>query len=153
MNIKKQIDPFYAAYRGSFTSLLKWPDLDAFWEVLSARADKGWYIYTTAESPPTRTASADELRHFIGRIDGHLRTEQDGDYCGIVYTDSKTEPTYIKIYDPNNLGVVCGIGREPIFPGWILSLQAPATLDQLPPLADAAKPWWRRILPGGWHLK
>ena len=147
--MKKEIDPFYIAYRGAFTSLLKWPDLDAFWEVLSAQADKGWYIYTTAEAPPSKAASPAELRAFIQEMDRHLHREHDEDYCGIVYTDNKTDPAYIKIYDPRNLGVVCGIGREPIFPGWIISLLPPRSLDHLPPLTDAAKPWWRRILPGG----
>jgi len=146
--MKKEIDPFYVAYRGAFTSLLKWPDLDAFWQVLSAQAGSVWYIYTTAETPPEQPLSDDELNHFIRQMDKHLHAEHDEDYCGIVYADSKTDPTYIKIYDPKNLGVVCGIGREPIFPGWILSLLPPRTLDQLPPLVDEPKPWWRRILPG-----
>lgn len=147
--MKKDIDPFYIAYRGAFTSLLKWPDLDAFWQVLAERAGQGWYLYSTAEAPPGQTASADELRHFIREMDRHLRAEHAEDYCGIVYVDSKTEPSYIKIYDPNNLGVVCGISREPIYPGWILSLLPPRPLDRLPPLAGEAKSWWRRILPGG----
>ena len=145
--MKNPIDPFYIAYRGSFTSLLKWPDLDAFWQVLSDQADKGWYIYITSEAPPVQVASKDELRAFIRKLDQHLHQEHAEDYCGIVYTDSKTEPAYIKIYDPQNLGVVCGIGREPIFPGWIISRLQPRTLDELPPLQDKAKPWWRRLLP------
>ncbi len=147
--MNKVIDPFYIAYRGAFGSLLKWPDLDAFWQVLSAQADKGWYIYVTAETPPTKPASAEQVRAFIEEIDSYLHREHDEDYCGIVYADSKTEPAYIKIYDPGNLGVVCGIGREPIFPGWVISLLPPRSLAQLPPLADKVKPWWRRILSGG----
>lgn len=146
---KNQIGPFYEAYRGSFTSLLKWPDLDAFWQVLSAQADRAWYIYVTAEMPPEQTASADELRDFIRHIDRYLHEAHDEDYCGIVYTDSKTEPAFIKIYDPKNLGVVCGIGREPVFPGWILCQLPPRTLDNLPPLTDESRPWWRRILSFG----
>lgn len=149
MKTQSKADPFYTAYRGAFTGLLKWPDLDAFWQVLEAQADKGWYIYTTAEAPPTQPATAEELRAFIHHIDRHLRREHAEDYCGIVYTDSKTGPAYIKIYNPNNLGVVCGIGREPIFPGWIISRLPPRPLEQLPPLQDKARPWWRRILPGG----
>ena len=145
----KPIDPFYIAYRGAFTSLLKWSDLNAFWLVLSSQADRGWYIYTTAEPAPGQAASPDELRDFIRKIDRHLHTAHDEDYCGIVYTDSKIEPTYIKIYDPKNLGVVCGIGREPIFPGWIISQLPPQALDGLPALADETKPWWRKFLPGG----
>lgn len=147
--MNKKIDPFYIAYRGAFTSLLKWPDLDEFWKVLLEQDDKGWYIFTTAEVPPDQPAGAEELRVFINWLDKHLHDAHDEDYCGIVYTDSKTEPTYIKVYDPNNLGVVCGIGREPIFPGWIISLLPPKALNNLPPLESESRPWWRKILPFG----
>jgi len=149
VKMNKAIDPFYTAYRGAFSSLLKWPDLDSFWQVLLKQSDKAWYIYTTADAPPEQTASARVLNQFVLEMDKRLHTEHDEDYCGIVYTDSKTDPTYIKIYDPKNLGVVCGIGREPVFPGWILSLLAPRALDSLPPIVDKPRPWWRRILPGG----
>lgn len=143
-----KIDPFYLAYRGAFTSLLKWPDLEDFWQVLSRQVDKGWYIYTTAEAPPAQPVSADDLKQFINEIDKQLHAQHNEDYCGIVYVDNKTKPAFIKIYDPKNLGVVCGIGREPIFPGWILSLLPPRSLDELPPLSGEARPWWRRILSG-----
>ncbi|MDH5445429.1 MAG: hypothetical protein OEY52_07715 [Gammaproteobacteria bacterium] len=149
MNTSKQTDPFYIAYRGAFTSLLKWPDLDAFWQILSEQADKGWYIYKTDEAVPEQVVSADELKKFIKQVDQYLHQAHDEDYCGIVYTDSKTEPTYIKIYDPNNLGVVCGIGREPIYPGWIISQLAPKSLQHLPPLRTEIKPWWRKFIPFG----
>ncbi len=147
--MKESIDPFYKAYRGAFTSLLKWPDLDAFWQVLLSQADEGWYVYRTSDAPPEEALTPTELEAAIRKIDLYLRKEHDEDYCGIVYTDSKDEPTYIKVYDPNNLGVVCGIGREPIFPGWIISRIPPRTLQNLPPLMDEARSWWRRILPFG----
>lgn len=146
--MKQEIDPFYLAYRGAFTGLLKWPDLDALWQEVTGRAEQAWYIYTTSEAPPATPATEQELRDFIRHIDKRLRTDHAEDYCGIVYADSKTNPTYIKIYDPNNLGVVCGISREPIFPGWILSQLPPKPLEGLPPLAEKPPSWWRRILPG-----
>ena len=143
--MNNNIDPFYIAYRGSFTNLLKWTDLDAFWKVLLEPSDQDWYIYATAEVPPEQAATVDELKNFSQYMDRHLHQQHKEDYCGIVYVDSKIEPSYIKIYDPKNLGVVCGIGREPIFPGWILSQLPPRSLEYLPPLAGAAKPWWQRI--------
>ncbi len=146
--MKDKIDPFYIAYRGAFTGILKWSDLDVFWSILSASADQGWYVYTTAEAPPHHTLSSEELKHFIVQLDKQLRADHAEDYCGIVYVDSKTEPSYIKVYDPKNLGVVCGIGREPIFPGWILSRLMPKNLDKLPPMEKKSKSWWRRLLPG-----
>lgn len=149
MNKTDNIDPFFSRYRGAFTSLLKWPDLEAFWQILLSQADRGWYVYRTSEVPPEHTVTAEEFKKLVGEIDHYLRQEHKVDYCGIVYTDNKAEPEYIKVYDPNNLGVVCGIGREPIFPGWIISLLPPKSLQDLPPLMNEAKSWWRRVLPFG----
>lgn len=139
-------EPFYQTYRGAFSNLLRWHELDAFWEVLRANASQGWYIYQTDQTPPEQPASAEELCAFIDKLDVQLREEHSEDYCGIVYVDDRTAPSYIKIYDPKNLGVVCGIGREPIFPGWIISKLKPCSLEQLPPLA-VEKSGWRRFIP------
>ena len=32
-------DSFSDAFRGSFTSLMQWPQLDAFWDTVQAKAD------------------------------------------------------------------------------------------------------------------
>ena len=137
---------FYTQYRGSFTSLLKWQNLDNFWRLLLKNDEPCWYVYDTGKPPPAVTLSADEFRNFIQFIDHHLRDLHKHDYCGIVYTDSKTKPTFIKIYDPKNLGVSCGIGPEPIPPGWIISLTEPLTIEKIPPLTPPKKPWWKRLL-------
>ena len=141
----ESIDPFYIRYRGAFSSLLKWTDLDHFWTLLIQKSNAGWYVYEINETPPEKPMSPAQLENEITRIKQILRAEHKQDYCGIVYTDSKTEPTYIKIYDPKNLGVVCGISREPVPPRWIISLLPPQPLEQLPPLAPPPRPWWKRI--------
>ena len=63
----------------------------------------------------------------------------------MVYVDNKTEPSFIKIYDPNNLGVVCGFSDNPPLPGWIVSLIKPEPLDENTFLPQSRKRWWRRI--------
>jgi len=35
---------YLAAFKGNFTSTMRWHDLDAFWKVLRAHADDNWYI-------------------------------------------------------------------------------------------------------------
>ena len=142
--MNEQIDPFYKTYRGAFSSLLRWHEVDAFWALLREQAGAGWYVYTIGKNPPAKTASVEELCRFIEEIDARLRREHEEDYCGIIYVDSKTEPTYIKIYDPKNLGVVCGIGREPIPPGWIISKLAPRSIEELPPQGEQAQGLWQR---------
>ena len=143
--MQQTIDPFYKTYRGAFTSLLRWHDVDAFWNVLREHAAAGWYIYNIGDKPPVQKASAAAVDHFIAEIDTRLRKEHEEDYCGIIYVDSKTDPTYIKIYNPKKLGVVCGIGREPIPPGWIISLLAPKPVEELPSLEEASPSWWQRL--------
>lgn len=137
---------FLDRYRnGSFTGVLRWHQLDAFWSVLRAAAGQGWYIYAVGEAVPERTAEADELLRFLDEIDALLRREHHEDYCGIVYADDLRAPTLVKIFDPNHLGSSCGSSAHPHPPGWVLSLLPPADLAGAQPLPNNRKRWWRRL--------
>jgi hypothetical protein len=136
---------FYIRYRGGFTGILKWPQLDEFWQLLRSRANANWYIYAIGEAVPDRPVTAEQLNVFISEVDTLLRKEHQEDYCGVVYIDSKTEPTFVKIYDPNNLGVVCGFSDNPPLPGWIVSLVKPELLDENTFLPRSRQRWWRRL--------
>ena len=63
---------FLDAFQGSFTSALRWPQLDALWERLRAAPD-GWYIYAIGEPPPERPVPPEDLARFIDRVDALLR--------------------------------------------------------------------------------
>ena len=136
---------FYEAMRGSFTSMLRWPNLDALWQTVENKAAADWYIYAVGEPPPDTVSTAEQVRTFIREIDKLLHKEHKEDYCGIVYADDKQEPTFIKIYDPNNLGVVCGYSDNPPAPGWIMSLIKPEPLENSPFLPGNRKRWWQRL--------
>lgn len=140
---------FLERYRnGRYSGVLRWHQLDAFWGVLRASADRGWYLYAVGEPVPQATASAEDVLHFIDEIDALLRREHDEDYCGIVYADDLSAPTLIKIFDPNNLGSSCGSSANPPPPGWILSLQQPENVVASAPLPNNRKRWWRRLSGG-----
>lgn len=142
------IDPreqFMQAFRGSFTSALRWHHLDALWGRLTARAGDGWYIYAIGEAPPDRPADAEQVRTFIDEIDRLLREEHDEDYCGIVYADDLEQPAFVKIYDPNNLGVSCGYSDNPPLPGWLLTRIRPYDLESAQVVAKNRKHWWQRV--------
>ena len=47
---------YLQAFRGSFTSALRWPQLDALWEKLR-ESPEGWYVYAVGEAPPDAPAS------------------------------------------------------------------------------------------------
>ena len=138
-------DPFREAFRGSFYGVLRWPQLDALWATLRRDAADDWYIYAVGEAPPAAPVSAERLATFINEIDQLLRREHDEDYCGIVYTDSFDQPTFIKIFDPNNLGVSCGFSDNPPLPGWILTKLPPADLKAAAQLPGNRRRWWRRL--------
>ncbi len=140
-----QENEFMSAFRGSFTSTLRWHQLDALWAVLDTEADDNWFIYAIGEQPPEQPVSAGDLQHFLKEIATFLRHEHDEDYCGIVYADNLQQPALIKIYDPNNLGVSCGFSDNPPLPGWILSRLQPCDLPSTRVLPNNRRRWWQKM--------
>lgn len=135
---------FMRVYRGSFCGVLRWPQLDQLWSAVLA-APQGWFVYAVGEAPPVQPAEPEELRRFVTEIDALLRRDHAHDYCGIVYADDLRTPRLIKIYDPNNLGSVCGSGPHgPPPPGWIVSTLPPAPIDALQ-APDGRRRWWERL--------
>ncbi len=129
---------------GRFVGVLRWPQLEALWGRVGATSS-GWYIYDVEVPPPVRPAATEELIGFLKRVDKHLRQEHEHEYCGIVYVDDLRQPSLIKIYDPSNLGAVCGPSGHRVLPRWVISRVQPCALREygssdLPPMR-----WWRRI--------
>ena len=145
------LPPFIQSYRGAFSGILRWPQLDELWETLRLQTDKQWYIYAVGDTPPVQVSNTAQLETFLTAIDKLLRSEHKEDYCGIVYVDNRQSPSFIKIYDPNNLGVVCGFSENPPLPGWILSLQQPIDLPAALPPAGNRRRWWQKLF--GSHAK
>lgn len=140
---EQQASEFLRVFKGGFTSALRWHQLDELWERVRAEP-AGWYIYALGEAPPQAVSSEEALRRFVAEIDALLRREHQEDFCGIVYADDRSRPSMIKIYDPNNLGVVCGYSDNPPLPGWILSRIRPEALSA-DPVANNRRRWWSRL--------
>ncbi len=143
----KQTSPFLTAFNGSFLGILRWPQLDEFWDVLRKDAGGGWYVYAIGEPPPAATASAADVTRFVDEIGPMLRREYPEEHCGIVYVDDVVNPAFVKIFDPHNLGVVCGYSDNPPLPGWILSKLAPVDLNAVA-LSARRKRWWTTLFGG-----
>ncbi|WP_455222236.1 hypothetical protein [Kaarinaea lacus] len=141
-------EPYLRAFRGSFLGLRRWEDVDTFWETLKSQSDQSWYIYAIGEVVPAAPVNSEQLKRFVDEIDTLLRKEHQEEYCGIVYVDDKSNPTYIKIYDPHNLGVVCGYSDNPPLPGWIISKLPPVELSKDTFLPQSRKRWWKRLFTG-----
>lgn len=138
-------DAFRTAFRGRFENILRWEQLDAFWDVLKQDAKGNWHIYAVGELPPEKPADAAQFISFINEINELLRSEHGESYCGIVYTDSTTAPSFVKIFDPNNLGVSCGYSDKPPLPGWVLSKLPPVDLQAPDNLPGNRRRWWQRL--------
>lgn len=136
---------YLQAFRGSFTSALRWHQLDALWERVRARSGDDWYIYAVGEEPPLMPADAERVETFLTEIDRLLRKEHQEDYCGIVYADDLQTPSFIKIYDPNNLGVSCGYSDNPPLPGWVMSRIPPVDLPATRAIATSRRRWWQQL--------
>ena len=134
---------FLTTFRGSFTSALRWPQLDALWARILAEPT-GWYAYHVGEVPPVKPLRAEELKQLVETLDQLLRREHAEDYCGIVYANDLARPVMVKVYDPHNLGMVCGSSTNPPLPGWVLSRLPPVDLAaQRPP--RGRRRWWERV--------
>jgi hypothetical protein len=144
MELSEDQTLFSTAFRGSFRGVLRWEQLDDLWEAVRTDADGGWYVYAVGEPPPESPVPRDQILKFIEGIDTLLRKEHPEDYCGIVYADDFARPSFIKIFDPNNLGVSCGYSDDPPLPGWILSKLKPADLKGIRHPA-ARRRWWQRL--------
>ncbi|WML91146.1 hypothetical protein [Thiothrix lacustris] len=137
--------PFLEAFRGNFSGVLRWHQLDALWAlVLSSPSDR-WYVYAVGEEPPTTPQPSHALSNIVRELDELLHREHDEDYCGIVYVDNMHQPTYIKIFDPNNLGSTCGSSGNPPLPGWILSHIPPTDLPMAFPQPNNRRRWWQKL--------
>jgi len=139
------IDPYVEAFRGRFTSVLRWEQLNGFWNALRNQIDDQWYIYAVGEEPPAEVCSNEQMTRFINEIDTLLRKEHDEDYCAIVYADDLQAPQFVKIFDPNNLGVSCGFSENPPLPGWVLSKMKPINLEIALQPANNRRRWWQKI--------
>ncbi len=139
------ITDFQQAFRGSFTSALRWHHLDSLWARVREDAAGGWFLYALGESVPTEAATSEQVTEFVTEIDALLRLEHQEDYCGIVYADDLKVPRLIKIYDPNHLGVSCGYSDNPPLPGWVMSKLVPVALEQTAASPKNRRRWWQSL--------
>ncbi len=74
---------------------------------MKGQPEDDWYVYALSEKLPEKNVSGGHLHNFLDEIDSLLRKGHDEDYYGIAYPDDLAAPAFIKIYDPNNLGISC----------------------------------------------
>lgn len=137
--------PYLQAFRGSFSGVLRWHQLDALWKQVLVDHGNGWYVYAVGEEPPVTALAGEPLNRVVRELDELLRRDHDEDYCGIVYTDDMHKPSYVKVFDPHNLGSTCGSSGNPPLPGWILSKMPPINLPAALPQPNSRRRWWQKL--------
>ena len=143
---QEYIDPYVRQFKeGRFESLMRWEQLEVFWNELRPQIDDGWYVYAIGEDAPDSPSSKQQVLTFIEEIDQLLHKEHDETYCGIVYADNHHTPEFIKIFDPHNLGVSCGFSDNPPLPGWVMSKMKPVNLEQALKPANNRRRWWQKL--------
>jgi hypothetical protein len=138
-------ETFYKAFRGNFSSLPRWQQLDEFWNVVRRNAGAVWYFYAIATPVPVHQSSAEDVVQFTAEVDKLRHSEHHENYCGIVDTDSLKASALIKIFDPNHLGVSCGFSNNPPLPGWVMSLNPPQPIESRRPLPVSHQRWWQPL--------
>lgn len=133
---------YMQTFKGYFRGIKSWDDLSKLWDSLRQENHGQWYVYATDERPPASPLPVTELEQFIQLTDKYLRDNHEEDYCGIVYVDNIDELGFIKIYDPNNLGVVCGFSDNPPLPKWVLSQIKPVDIEA----ATTPPSRWKKLL-------
>lgn len=119
-------------FRGRFVGLLRWNDCDELLEIIKADPTD-WYVYDTLIGVPKTTLSKELFLLKLSEIKEILVADHKGVRCGTVFTDDLDKPTFVKIFNPNNLGKVCGFSESPAIPQWLLSKEQPEDI------ADAYK--------------
>ena len=123
---------FWQRYRGAFSGVLKWQDMENLWANLKAKPED-WYVFDPMADAPTAPLNSAEFVSFLDEAEVLTNQRRDRPSCGSVYVDELEAPTYFKVFDPLKMGTSCGGSHDPIMPRWIISHMVPDTLP-LPPL-------------------
>lgn len=136
---------FLESFNGVFHGLMAWNQWERLIENLKARNDGGWFAYFVGQPVPQIPVPGEKFSRLLDEIDALLRRDHEGSYLGIVYVDDFDRPAMVKIFDPNHLGVSCGVSQGRILPGWILSRMPPEELTSDRLVDGGRKRWWEKI--------
>ncbi len=135
---------FLEQLNSKFYGVLNWNQLDQMWHTLET-GDHAWFIYQVGDVLPETPVASDALHQAIQALNQLLRQEHDHDYCGIVYADDLSNPSFIKVFDPNNLGSSCGCSGKKHTPRWVISQIKPVKIEDDVPLPNNRKKWWKKL--------
>jgi len=118
---------------GTLVGIIDWDILDQIWHVIQHSNDSKWHVVKNdtplpGESRATIVDTSGDLAASLKALRDYLRRSHPHDYCGLVFTDSLTEPTLIRIFDPKFITSMCNIYGDTPAPSWVISTMDAAHL-------------------------
>ena len=118
---------------GTLAGVIDWHILDQIWHVILHSGDSRWHVFENDTPLPgdNRANVVDTssgLASSLNALNGYLRKSHPQDYCGLVFTDSLTDPTLIRIFDPKFITSMCNIYGNAPAPSWVISTMDAAQL-------------------------
>lgn len=125
---------FWNAYQGRFQGILTWPAFDRLWALLEA-APEGWHVFELAGSAPDAPVDAQAFRAVLAEASEMYAIARKSSLCGTVYVDDPAAPQFLKVFDPANMGAVCGDSGQRTLPRWTFTKLRPDPLPEAAPQA------------------
>jgi len=118
---------------GTLAGIIDWQVLDQIFSIIQHSNDSKWRLYSNDTPRPGENRSKDvdtggDLATSLKALNDYLRQSHSRNYCGLVFTDSFTEPTLIRIFDPKFLTSMCNIYGNTPAPSWVISTMDAAQL-------------------------
>ena len=118
---------------GTLAGVIDWHILDQIWHVIQHSGDSRWHVFNndTPLQGDNRANVVDTsagLASSLNALNGYLRQSHPHAYCGLVFADSLTDPTLIRIFDPKLITSMCNIYGNAPAPSWVISTMDAAQL-------------------------
>lgn len=118
---------------GTLAGVIDWHSLDQIWDFIEHSGDSRWHVFNIdtplqGDSRANIVDTSADLASSLETLKGYLRQSHQQDYCGLVFTDSLTDPTLIRIFDPKFITSMCNIYGNAPAPSWVISTMDAAQL-------------------------
>lgn len=109
---------FIKKFQSRYLGIMAWSEFEDFWAHLTKHSNN-WFYYDTEQTPPD--SSVENMANELEKIYQIIKDLHQERYCGLVFVDDLIQPSFIKIFHPNNLGKSCGSSEFPALPRWVFS--------------------------------
>lgn len=118
---------------GTLAGIIDWHVLDRIFSAIQHSDDSKWRLYSNdtplpGDHRPNTVDTGGTLASSLKALSAYLRQSHPRNYCGLVFTDSLTEPTLIRIFNPKYLTSMCNIYGNTPAPSWVISTMDAAHL-------------------------